>query len=317
MSALPKITVVTPSFNQGKFIEETIKSVISQEGDFTLEYIIMDGGSTDETVEVIKKYERLLEKGEYPVKCRGVRLIWKSEKDRGQADAVNKGFKASSGEILGWLNSDDTYNPGAIKSALKYFNGHKDGVMVYGEGYHIKESGEVIDRYYTEPFDFQRLAVLCFILQPTVFLRRRVLDEVGFLNEDLHFCMDYEYWIRIAKRFKVGYMPEYVANFRVYPETKTMSRRLDIHREIIKVIHANFGYVTRGPILVFADEYLKRFFGRDTRLKNNLFLKLYVRLVKYMFIRYNWRSISKRDIIKLLFFQVGLSDGPYNESLNL
>lgn len=112
-------------------------------------------------------------------------------------------------------------------------------------------------------------------------------------------------------------MPEYVANFRVYPETKTMSRRLEIHREIIKVIHANFGYVPRGWILAFSDEYLKRFFGRDTRLKNNLFLKLYVRLVKYMFIRYNWRSISKRDIIKLLFFQVGLSDGPYNESLNL
>src|SRR5574340_1418719 len=116
----PVITVVTPSFNQGRFIDETIRSVISQEGDFYLEYLIMDGGSTDETVDIIKKYDRLIKEGKWPVKCRGIEYRWVSEKDNGQADAVNKGFKIARGEILGWLNSDDTYLPGALGKALKY-----------------------------------------------------------------------------------------------------------------------------------------------------------------------------------------------------
>src|SRR3990172_1482609 len=148
------ITIVTPSYNQGRFIEETIKSVISQEGNFTLEYIIMDGGSTDETVEVIKKYERLLEKGEYLVKCRGVRLIWKSEKDRGQAHAVNKGFELATGEVLGWVNSDDTYIPGAVSKALEDFKKHEDVMMVYGEGWYVDERGKIIERYKTGRFSF-------------------------------------------------------------------------------------------------------------------------------------------------------------------
>ncbi|MDO8427110.1 MAG: glycosyltransferase family 2 protein, partial [Deltaproteobacteria bacterium] len=168
------VSIVTPSFNQGRFVEETIKSVISQEGDFHIEYLIMDGGSTDDSVEVIKKYGRLLKEGKWPVRCRGIEYKWVSEKDKGQADAVNKGFSASKGEMLGWLNSDDTYLPGAIEKAVRFFNEHKDVMMLYGEGYHIKESGEVIQRYYTEPFDKKRLAEVCFICQPAVFLRRRV-----------------------------------------------------------------------------------------------------------------------------------------------
>lgn len=237
------ISVVTPSFNQGRFIEETIKSVISQAGDFHIEYLIMDGGSRDETVEIIKKYEQVLKDGSWPVRCLGISYEWVSEKDEGQADAVNKGFRAAKGDLLGWINSDDTYIPGAFMNAVKYFADHKEDMMVYGEGFHIKENGELIDRYYTEPFDYTRLSETCYILQPTVFLRRRVLDEVGFLNKDLHYCMDYEYWMRIGKRFRIGYTPESMANFRVYPETKTMSKRLEIHREIIKVIKGNYGHV--------------------------------------------------------------------------
>jgi len=288
------ISVVTPSYNQGRFIEETIKSVISQAGDFHIEYLIMDGGSRDDSVEIIKKYETLLKEGRWPVRCLGITYKWVSEKDEGQADAVNKGFRASTGEILGWINSDDTYCPGAFANALKHFEAHKEDIMVYGEGFHIKENGELIDRYYTEPFDYARLAEVCYILQPTVFLRRRVLDETGFLNKELHYCMDYEYWIRIGKRFKIGYTSAPMANFRVYPETKTMSRRLEIHREIIMVINGNFGYVPINWVVVFADEYANKLFKR----RNILFLIYRDIVFKFLFARFNRHKISTLKLIK-------------------
>lgn len=276
-----KITVVTPSFNQGKFIEETIKSIISQEGDFTLEYIIMDGGSTDETVEVIKKYERLLEKGEYPVKCQGVRLIWKSEKDKGQAHAVNKGFRLATGEILGWVNSDDTYMPGAISKALEYFKKNKDALMVYGEGYYTDERGKIIERYKTEPFDYQRLAEHCFVCQPSAFLRRRALDEVGFLDENLHFCMDYEYWLRIGKNGKIGYLNEYLVTSRLHSDAKTVAKTKDAYVELIRTIKKYYGHV---PVLVidgYVHALLGRYLKRKTKSQNLFFMMCRMVLLKY------------------------------------
>src|SRR4030065_830719 len=109
----PLVSVVTPSYNQGRYIEETIKSVLSQEGDFRIEYLIMDGGSTDNSVEVIKKYDRLLKEGRWPVKCLGITYSWTSEKDKGQTDAINKGFAGCTGEILNWINRDDRPTPAA------------------------------------------------------------------------------------------------------------------------------------------------------------------------------------------------------------
>jgi glycosyltransferase involved in cell wall biosynthesis len=256
MSAYAKITVVTPSFNQGRFIGETIKSIISQEGDFTLEYIIMDGGSTDETVEVIKKYERLLEKGEYQVKCRGVKLIWRSEKDKGQAHAVNKGFKLATGEVLGWVNSDDTYMPGAVSTALEYFEKNKDVSMVYGQGYHITEAGQIIERYPTEPYSRERLFETCFICQPAVFLRRTVLDEAGLLDDKLHYCMDYEYWLRISQKMRVGFLDAYLANTRLYVGTKTMSSKKEVISEITGVLKKMNGRVPYPWVYGYAYENL-------------------------------------------------------------
>src|SRR3990170_2770087 len=132
MKKAPKITIVTPSYNQGRFIEETIKSVLSQEGGFYIEYLIMDGGSTDNSVEVIKKYDRLLKEGRWPVKCLGITYSWASEKDKGQSDAINKGFRQARGDYIAWLNSDDTYEPGAIGKAVDYLQAHPEYMMVYG-----------------------------------------------------------------------------------------------------------------------------------------------------------------------------------------
>lgn len=290
----PHVSIITPSFNQGRFIEETIKSVISQEGDFYLEYLIMDGGSTDETVEIIKKYDRLIKEGNWPFKCLGIEYRWVSEKDKGQADAVNKGFKAAKGTILGWLNSDDTYLPGAVSKALRYFEENEGVMMVYGEGYHINETGGIIERYYTEPFDREKFACKCFICQPTVFLRRKVLEEVGMLDADLHLCMDYDYWIRISEKLKIGFLPEYLANSRLYPETKTMSKRVEIYREIIKTVKKHYGYVPNSWRYGYLYELLERRLGADSKLKKMLYWTARRILFTYAYLESKGKSLIKR-----------------------
>jgi glycosyltransferase involved in cell wall biosynthesis len=205
--AYPLVTVVTPSFNQGRFIRETIESVLAQNYP-SIEYLVIDGGSTDETLGILKKYPG--------------RFYWVSEKDKGQANAINKGWSRARGEILAWLNSDDVYLPGAISKAVAFLQDHPEVGTGYGEGYHIDEEDQVIERYPTEPFDRERLKETCFICQPTVFIRRKVLEEVGFLDESLRYCMDYDLWFRMARKFKFGYLPEYLACTRFYKGTNTL-----------------------------------------------------------------------------------------------
>jgi glycosyltransferase involved in cell wall biosynthesis len=237
----PLVSIVTPSYNQGRYIEETIHSVLNQNYP-KLEYIVVDGGSSDHTVEILKKYEG--------------RLTWISEKDRGQADAINKGFRMAKGEIVAWLNSDDTYLPGAVPQAVRYFEAHPEVGMLYGEGYHIDEDGDLIERYYTEPFDYQRLSEVCFICQPTVFLRAEVIRAVGPLDITLDYCMDYEYWMRIAKRFRIGYLGAYLANSRLHVDTKTLSKRVEVHQETLQVVKRHYGQVPMRWINAYAHVYL-------------------------------------------------------------
>jgi hypothetical protein len=235
------VSIVTPSYNQGRYIEETIQSVLNQDYP-NLEYIVVDGGSSDNTIEILKKYEG--------------RLTWISEKDRGQADAINKGFHMAKGEILAWLNSDDTYLPGAVHQSVRYLEAHPEVGILYGEGYHIDEQGERIERYYTEPFDYQRLSEVCFICQPTVFLRAEVIRTVGPLDVTLDYGLDYEYWIRIAKRFRIGYLEEYLANSRLHLETKTLSKRVEVHQEILQVVKRHYGQVPLRWVNAYAHVYL-------------------------------------------------------------
>ncbi|MCC6501670.1 MAG: glycosyltransferase [Deltaproteobacteria bacterium] len=291
------VSVITPSFNQGRFIEETINSVISQEGDFFLEYLIMDGGSTDNTVEIIRKYEKLLAEKKYPIRCKGIEFRWVSEKDKGQTDAVNKGFKAAKGDFLGWLNSDDTYMPGAIDKAVGFFEKNNDVLMVYGQGNHIAEGGQLMDRYPTEPFSRERLLETCFICQPTVFLRRSVLDEVGFLDESLHYCMDYEYWLRVSRKKKVGFLDEYLANTRLYADTKTMSKRFEVHREIVYMLKRHHGYVPNSWLYAYTQLAVERIV-RQEGYKKLLFKALWAAffLLKSIQINKKLPSIPVQDI---------------------
>jgi glycosyltransferase involved in cell wall biosynthesis len=242
------VSIVTPSYNQGHYIEETIQSVLNQDYP-NLEYLVVDGGSRDNTVEILKKYEG--------------RLTWISEKDQGQADAINKGFQMAKGAIVAWLNSDDTYLPGAVSTSVRYFEAHPEVGMLYGEGYHIDADGAILERYYTEPFDYQRLSEVCFICQPTVFLRTEVIRTVGPLDITLDYCMDYEYWMRIAKRFRIGYLEEYLANSRLHFDSKTLSKRLEVHRETLQVVKRHYGQVPMQWINAYAHVYLtEKFLGR-------------------------------------------------------
>lgn len=214
-----RVSVITPSYNQGRFIERTITSVLSQAVPGDLEYLVMDGGSRDDTVEVLKRYNH--------------RVQWVSEKDGGQADAVNKGLARATGDIIGWLNSDDIYYPGALATACEVFDSHPQIDLIYGNANHIDEHDAVIEPYPTDAWDFPKLLETCYLCQPAVFLRKSVVDRFGPLNPDLHFCLDYEYWVRLgslgARFLKVE---QVLAGSRLYAETKTLGSRIRVHAEI-------------------------------------------------------------------------------------
>ncbi len=189
----PKISIITPSFNQGQFIEETIRSVLLQNYP-NLEYIVIDGGSSDNTIEIIRNYESHL-------------AYWISEKDRGQSEAINKGFKKSSGEIVAWLNSDDVYLPGTFNEVVNFFNNNPDISVVYGDFKNSYDDDHTQDHIVKcGEFSFIRLLKRDFIGQPSVFFRRDVLFEAGLLDETLHNSLDYDLLLKLALKYKFGYI---------------------------------------------------------------------------------------------------------------
>ncbi|MGH9663433.1 MAG: glycosyltransferase family 2 protein, partial [Bryobacteraceae bacterium] len=206
----PLVTIVTPSYNQSRFIRATIESVLSQDYPH-IEYIVMDGGSTDGTADVLRDY--------------GSRLTWISERDRGQSHAINKGFRMAKGEIVSWLNSDDLILPGSVRHAVAALERNPRAGAVYGEGYQIDIDGKIKSRFPpTEPFNLWKLIYLSdYILQQTLYFRRSALEDVGLLDEDLHFGMDWEILMRLGKRYPLEYIPEYMGCLREYGEAKTFS----------------------------------------------------------------------------------------------
>lgn len=200
------ISVITPCLNAARFIVETIESVRQQ--DFpNIEHIVIDGGSTDSTVEVLKSYPH---------------LRWVSEPDNGQSQALNKGFAMAQGEILGWLNADDTYTPGAVQAAVQYLSEHPETDMVCSDMWILDENGAHMRLASGKPFNLVELLTENYVRQSTVFMRKRLLEQVGPVNEDLHFCMDRELWLRIGSGHRIDYLPNLIsANFRIYLGTKT------------------------------------------------------------------------------------------------
>ena len=246
----PTVSITTPSWNQGRFLEETIRSVLDQEGEFFIDYVIVDGGSTDNSLDVIKKFESQLLRGEWPTHCRGIRFRWLSEGDDGQSDAINKGLKMSTGEILGWLNSDDTYAAGALKEVCDAFAKEPNCEVVYGKTHYVDESGSHLGQYPTEDFRRDRLAVVNFICQPSTFFRRSALDRVGYPDAGLRYVMDFDLWIRMAGQCRFRYLDAFLSHYRLHGESKTVSPRhaLENSRECLDIVYKHFHWAPANRV---------------------------------------------------------------------
>jgi glycosyltransferase involved in cell wall biosynthesis len=228
MKSNPLVTIVTPSFNQASFLEATIKSILGQTYP-NIEYIIMDGGSTDGSLEIIKRYQKNL-------------AHWVSEKDRGQTDAVNKGFALARGEILAWLNSDDTLLPDAIEEAVQFLQEHPEIGLVYGDANYIDENSRVIGRFPAAQTDLKRLQRgYVHIPQQASFFRKSIWDQVGPLDPEFFFAMDYDLWVGIARQAEIRYLPRVWANFRLHRDAKTISADDRCWPEMLKVHYRDGG----------------------------------------------------------------------------
>ncbi|MBC8430510.1 MAG: glycosyltransferase [Desulfobacterales bacterium] len=211
-SPWPKISIVTPSLNQGHFIEETIRSVLLQ-GYPKLEYIIIDGGSVDESVKIIKKYEKWI-------------AYWVSEKDKGQSQAINKGFKKCTGEIVAWLNSDDLYCKNTLSIIGHKFRTKSNMCLLYGDCIFINGDGNALRSVCSRDFQKNQIIDLNFIFQPSAFIKKSVVSELYYLDEKLNFAMDFDLWIRILKRYPSVYLPISLSMFRWHDDSKTMKKGL-------------------------------------------------------------------------------------------
>ena len=250
MTDQPLVSIITPSFNQSRYIEATIRSVLAQDYP-NIEYLIVDGGSNDGTVEIIKKYTLESDGAGAPLsknqkQASGLRSRsidwWVSEKDKGQTDAINKGFARARGQILAWLNSDDTYEPGAVSAAVKYLQGHPEVGLVYGDCNFINEAGRVIGKFGSAQTDQHLLRQgYVHIPQQTMFFRASLWRQVGPLDPSFYFAMDYDLWTRIAARAELKYVPQTWANFRLHTTGKTIVADDRCWPEMVRVHYRDGG----------------------------------------------------------------------------
>jgi len=202
-----KISIVTPSYNQGQFIEETIKSVIDQHYD-NYEYFVMDGGSTDNTTKILEKYNDNITE-------------WVSEKDKGQTDAINKGFRKCTGDIIAWINSDDMYCLDTFKTVADYFEKHPDCYVLQGCIIFTDQDGNLLKRKHPNFSRFLGKNVMFPCMQPSTFFRREVLTKIGYLNNDFHMVMDVEWQSRIAQKYRFHTLEQDFSLFRWHDESKS------------------------------------------------------------------------------------------------
>ena len=225
----PLVSIVTPSFNSAGFIDKTIESVLSQDYP-NIEYFVQDGGSTDGTVAILERYAG--------------RVRYASAPDRGAVDAINKAFTRSRGSIVGWLNADDEYLPGAIRAVVNRFAEQPHAGVLYGEGVWIDEQGHEIGPYPTAvPYRPEMLQQECAICQPACFMRREAIESVGWLDPDLHFAFDYDLWIRLSRKQTFVAIPERIAVSRMHRKNKTLGSRKQVFQENIAILRRHYGYV--------------------------------------------------------------------------
>ena len=210
MSDLPLVSIVTPSYNQARFLEAALCSVLEQDYP-NMEYLVVDGASTDGSVDIIHRYADRL-------------AWWVSEKDSGQAEAINKGLRRAHGEIVGWLNSDDIYQPGAIAAAVKAFRSHPEAAVVYGDALAIDVNGKSFNIMHASQFSLVDLMAFNIICQPSAFMRRSVLEQANYLNPAYHLLMDHLLWITMARVAPLVYVPQVWAAARYHDQAKNRTR---------------------------------------------------------------------------------------------
>jgi glycosyltransferase involved in cell wall biosynthesis len=229
------VSIVTPSFNQAAYLEQTIQSVLRQPH-HPLEYIIVDGGSTDGSVDIIKSYANQL-------------AWWVSESDSGQAEAIGKGMKRARGEIVAWLNSDDTYTPGAIEAAVRAFSAHPQAVMVYGNMLAVDERSRAINSLRYRQLTLEDLLCFQIIGQPAVFMRRTAFEAVGGLDPSFHFLLDHQLWIKLAQQGEIVHVEEMWASARFHAAAKNRAQAPGFALEAFRVLSWAEGEVSLAPAL--------------------------------------------------------------------
>lgn len=221
--ASPLVSIITPSYNQAEFLEHTLNSVLEQDYPY-IETLVVDGGSTDGSLEIIHKYAHRL-------------TWWVSERDQGQADAINKGFARARGEIVAWLNSDDLYLPGAIRAAVEALQAHPQAGMVFGDAITIDPRGRPLNSLIFGDWGLPELLRFRIICQPAVFMRRSVLERAGYLDQSFHFMLDHHLWLRMGREAPLQHIPSLWAAARHHPQAKNFSQAAGFSRETWRVLN--------------------------------------------------------------------------------
>lgn len=270
-----KVGVIIPSYNQGKYIEKTIQSVIENKQNVSMDIAVIDGGSTDETVEIIKRYEEHF-------------AFWCSEPDKGQADAINKGIAALKDcDYYLWLNSDDVYEDACgVKKIVEYAVENKYEVC-YGLSHFIDETGEILGTYPVEEYSYENLGKRCFLSQPSVMFSKKAYLAVGPLNESLRMCLDYEYWIRLAQKFEFGFIKEFIGATRMYGDTKTSTMQKIHLEEAIGILWKYYGDVPMHWLVT------------KVRTESNVGILKYIPARIFMFLLRPFKKKMIKDCINL------------------
>lgn len=224
MTDLPLVTIVTPSYNQGRFLEATLRSVLEQDYP-NIEYFVVDGASTDNSVEIIRRYADRL-------------AWWVSEKDSGQSEAINKGLRRARGEIVAWLNSDDVYLPGAISAAVAAFRAHPEAGVVYGDALSIDAEGKPFNIMRARQYSLVDLLAFDIICQPAAFMRRSVLEQTGYLDPTYHLLLDNLLWVNMARLAPLAYVPQTWAAARYHEAAKNRTRGAAYGQEAKRLIES-------------------------------------------------------------------------------
>lgn len=287
-----QFSVITPSFCQGRFLERTIQSVLAQKSpNIEIDYIVCDAESLDETLEILKLYED--------------KIHWISEPDKGQADAVNKGIAMTTGDIIAWINSDDTYYPGAFEAVKAVFEANPNVLAVYGDADHIDEQDQVMEAYPTEEWNYERLRETCFLCQPAVFFRRSLVERFGGLDASLKYCMDYELWLRWGRHSSFYYLPQKLAGSRLYKDNKTLGQRIAVHYEINEMFRHKFKNVPDKWLFGYAHVKVEETLHLDrTDVRQNLtFVNALVYNSLWAFWHWNhWISLKALGRISFWWF---------------